>query len=79
VPFSNLQADFRKECDTANEGTLNRDAFIKGMWRIDEELRRAQMKSTTSASSNSGSSFGSFKIRQPSAVKAKPMSKPILR
>ncbi|KAI0636591.1 hypothetical protein C8Q77DRAFT_1093581 [Trametes polyzona] len=31
------------ECDPAGTGTLDRDGFVKGMWRIDEELRKAQM------------------------------------
>ncbi|KAI0949867.1 hypothetical protein AcV7_008511 [Taiwanofungus camphoratus] len=31
------------ECDPANDGALTRDAFVRGMWRIDEELRRAQL------------------------------------
>ncbi|KAH9900965.1 hypothetical protein C8Q73DRAFT_676417 [Cubamyces lactineus] len=30
------------ECDPAGTGSLDRDAFVKGMWRIDEELRKAQ-------------------------------------
>ncbi|KAI0672829.1 hypothetical protein C8Q78DRAFT_1021599 [Trametes maxima] len=31
------------ECDPAGTGSLDRDAFVKGMWRIDEELRKAQV------------------------------------
>ncbi|KAI0373048.1 hypothetical protein BV20DRAFT_963538 [Pilatotrama ljubarskyi] len=31
------------ECDPAGTGSLDREAFVKGMWRIDEELRKAQM------------------------------------
>ncbi|KAH9852715.1 hypothetical protein C2E23DRAFT_778629 [Lenzites betulinus] len=31
------------ECDPAGTGSLDRDGFVKGMWRIDEELRKAQM------------------------------------
>ncbi|KAI0687175.1 hypothetical protein BC835DRAFT_1241636, partial [Cytidiella melzeri] len=31
------------ECDTARRGSLDREAFVKGMWRIDEELRKAKM------------------------------------
>jgi len=30
------------ECDPGRHGSLDRDAFVKGMWRIDEELRRTQ-------------------------------------
>lgn len=35
--------DRRTECDPTSIGSLDRDGFIKGMWRIDEELRKAQM------------------------------------
>lgn len=38
----------RSECDAAGHGSLDRDAFVKGMWRIDEELRRAQFTRQTS-------------------------------
>ncbi|KAI0084001.1 hypothetical protein BDY19DRAFT_910186 [Irpex rosettiformis] len=31
-----------KECNMAGRGSLDREAFSKGMWRIDEELRKAQ-------------------------------------
>ncbi|RDX56361.1 hypothetical protein OH76DRAFT_1336719 [Lentinus brumalis] len=31
------------ECDPAGTGSLDRDGFVRGMWRIDEELRKAQM------------------------------------
>nr|VWP00212.1 G-protein comlpex beta subunit CpcB [Ganoderma boninense] len=32
------------ECDPTSTGSLDRDGFVKGMWRIDEELRKAQMR-----------------------------------
>jgi hypothetical protein len=32
----------RNECDLAGQGALSLDCFVKGMWRIDEELRRTQ-------------------------------------
>lgn len=35
------------ECDPTGRGSLDRDAFVKGMWRIDEELRRAQVTQKT--------------------------------
>ncbi|KAF7799570.1 hypothetical protein EIP86_010807 [Pleurotus ostreatoroseus] len=35
--------DIWDECDSGGIGSLNRDAFVKGMWRIDEELRKAQL------------------------------------
>ncbi|KAH8099542.1 hypothetical protein BXZ70DRAFT_1078252 [Cristinia sonorae] len=31
------------ECDPTGTGSLDRAAFVKGMWRIDEELRRAHL------------------------------------
>ncbi|KAJ7286164.1 hypothetical protein C8J57DRAFT_1496839 [Mycena rebaudengoi] len=34
------------ECDTGRTGVLDRDAFARGMWRIDEELRRASSAGT---------------------------------
>lgn len=36
------------ECDPSGQGSLDRDAFVTGMWRIDEELRRAQLTRQTS-------------------------------
>ena len=38
-----LTLPYRDECDSGGIGSLNRDAFVKGMWRIDEELRKAQL------------------------------------
>lgn len=29
------------ECDPCKTGSLDKDEFVKGMWRVDEELRRA--------------------------------------
>ncbi|EKM55268.1 uncharacterized protein PHACADRAFT_255764 [Phanerochaete carnosa HHB-10118-sp] len=34
--------DIWKECDPGGTGSLDREAFVKGMWRIDEELRKSQ-------------------------------------
>ncbi|KZT71237.1 hypothetical protein DAEQUDRAFT_724172 [Daedalea quercina L-15889] len=31
------------ECDPAGTGSLDLEGFVQGMWRIDEELRRAQL------------------------------------
>lgn len=42
-PSSKANCDRRMECDPTSTGSLNRDGFVKGMWRIDEELRKAQM------------------------------------
>ncbi|KAI6045558.1 hypothetical protein EDC04DRAFT_2876997 [Pisolithus marmoratus] len=36
------------ECDPQKTGSLDRNAFVQGMWRIDEELRRAQLARCTS-------------------------------
>lgn len=36
------------------QGALSLDAFAKGMWRIDEELRRAQALAIRAATSGSG-------------------------
>ncbi|KAI0064522.1 hypothetical protein BV25DRAFT_1914236 [Artomyces pyxidatus] len=52
------------ECDPGGLGSLDREAFARGMWRIDEELRRAQM----------------FGLVRPSSKKVKrAASRPILR
>ncbi|KAJ6502193.1 hypothetical protein C8R45DRAFT_861981 [Mycena sanguinolenta] len=37
------------ECDPGRTGALDREAFVRGMWRIDEELRRAESNRTTNA------------------------------
>ncbi|KII89179.1 hypothetical protein PLICRDRAFT_91601 [Plicaturopsis crispa FD-325 SS-3] len=47
------------ECDSAGEGCLDRESFAKGMWRIDEELRRAQLTRHTPTSSSP------FRVRLP--------------
>ncbi|OBZ65684.1 hypothetical protein A0H81_14309 [Grifola frondosa] len=39
-----------EECDPAGIGTLDRDSFVKGMWRIDEELRKAQLRRSSPSS-----------------------------
>ncbi len=33
----------RNDCDPDRMGSLDRDAFVRGMTRIDEELRRVQL------------------------------------
>ncbi|KAG9226564.1 hypothetical protein CCMSSC00406_0005769 [Pleurotus cornucopiae] len=43
------------ECDPTGSGSLTQDAFIRGMWRIDEELRRARIRSSTSSAASSSS------------------------
>ncbi|KAF9246402.1 hypothetical protein BU15DRAFT_58464 [Melanogaster broomeanus] len=47
--------DIWNDCDPQAIGSLDRDAFVKGMWRIDEELRRAQLARRTSALSAASS------------------------
>ncbi|KAG8217630.1 hypothetical protein J3R82DRAFT_5783 [Butyriboletus roseoflavus] len=37
------------DCDPQDTGFIDREAFVRGMWRIDEELRRAQLARRTSA------------------------------
>ncbi|EMD38155.1 hypothetical protein CERSUDRAFT_113306 [Gelatoporia subvermispora B] len=63
--MSKLQAAQLKaiwsECDPSGSGTLDRDGFVKGMWRIDEELRRAQLNRQMSAA----------RFRQPSRMQSK--------
>ncbi|KAF8201753.1 hypothetical protein BJ912DRAFT_1117126 [Pholiota molesta] len=49
-------AEIWSECDLTGQGALNLDAFVKGMWRIDEELRRAQALAIRAATSGSGAS-----------------------
>ncbi|KAJ2935640.1 hypothetical protein H1R20_g1453, partial [Candolleomyces eurysporus] len=44
-------AEIWNECDPTQTGSLDIDAFVKGMWRIDEELRRAQSQLLKSAKS----------------------------
>ncbi|TFK54608.1 hypothetical protein OE88DRAFT_1653000 [Heliocybe sulcata] len=48
--------DLWSECDPNGTGGLDREAFVKGMWRIDEELRRAQLLRQTSSSGASNRS-----------------------
>jgi hypothetical protein len=40
----------RNECDPDDTGSLDREAFVRGMGRIDEELRRAQLLGRARAS-----------------------------
>ena len=39
-----VDKDCRNECDPGGLGSLERKAFTKGMWLIDEELRRARQQ-----------------------------------
>lgn len=64
---------FRNECDADRTGALDRDDFVSGMWRIDEELRRARTNAVKSASSSSLAS-----LRGRNGHKLPPHSKPKL-
>jgi hypothetical protein len=60
----------RNECDSGRTGTLDRDEFVNGMWRVDEELRRARTHALKSASA---SSLASFRGRSRPSHKPKPI------
>ena len=49
---------FRNSCDLTGQGALSLEAFVKGMWRIDEELRRMQLQATKTSSNTSNTSLG---------------------
>lgn len=53
------------ECEGSDRGSLDVDAFVRAMWRIDEELRKARL-SPSSFGPNSG--YGSLSRRQPRRV-----------
>ncbi|OCH93859.1 hypothetical protein OBBRIDRAFT_810901 [Obba rivulosa] len=52
------------ECDPDGAGTLDRQGFVKGMWRIDEELRRAELSRQTSTAA---------RFRQPLRMQSRPI------
>lgn len=47
-------AEIWNECDPTQSGSLDIEGFVKGMWRIDEELRRAQTQLLKSATGPGG-------------------------
>ena len=55
----------RNDCEGSDTGSLNVDAFVKAMWRIDEELRKARLN-PSSLGPNSG--YGSLSRRQPRRI-----------
>jgi hypothetical protein len=63
-----LTLSSRDECDPDRSGSLDSDGFVKGMWRIDEELRRASVSALTASAVK-----GRIPHRPP------PPRKPILR
>lgn len=52
----------RNDCDGSESGSLDVDAFVKAMWRIDEELRKTKLN----PSLNSG--YGSLSRKQPRRI-----------
>ncbi|KAH9958328.1 hypothetical protein BC827DRAFT_1269618 [Russula dissimulans] len=58
--------DIWNECDRDGTGSLDRDAFARGMARIDEELRRAQVLGRARASSG-------LSVRAPRPVPSRPI------
>ena len=55
----------RNDCEGSESGSLDVGAFVKAMWRIDEELRKARLNMPTFGS-NSG--YGSLSRRQPRGI-----------
>ncbi|KAJ7438470.1 hypothetical protein FB451DRAFT_1570235 [Mycena latifolia] len=51
------------ECDPARSGALDRDAFARGMWRIDEELRRAALVHSAAGGASAGGGGGGGRRR----------------
>ena len=45
VALADARVRRREECDPTGKGALDLEGFIHGMWKIDEELRRAQLRS----------------------------------
>lgn len=41
--------DLRNECALPGQTFMEKDGFVKGMWRIDEELNRVQMMRSSTA------------------------------
>ena len=56
----------RNECDPDGTGSLDRDAFARGMARIDEDLRRAQVLGRARAGSSASA-------RAPRPVPSRPI------
>jgi hypothetical protein len=56
----------RSECDPDGTGSLDRDAFVRGMLRIDDELRRAQVLGRARAGSSASA-------RAPRPVPSRPI------
>ncbi|PPR01473.1 hypothetical protein CVT26_015096 [Gymnopilus dilepis] len=82
---SSTLAEIWNECDLTGQGALGIEGFVKGMWRIDEELRRAQtqaLKSAKSLSSLSSAYRSSGSLGRKASVPKlppRPKSRDILR
>jgi hypothetical protein len=63
---------YRNECDPDGTGSLDRDAFARGMAQIDEELRRAQVLSRANGAGGWGAASAASTLRPVT-------SRPILR
>jgi hypothetical protein len=54
---------YRNECDPDGTGSLDRDAFARGMARIDEELRRAQVLGRANGAGGWGAASAASTLR----------------
>lgn len=55
----------RNDCEGSDTGSLDVDAFVKAMWRIDEELRKARLNPS---SFGPNSACGPLSRRQPRRI-----------
>ncbi|KAF8798109.1 hypothetical protein BYT27DRAFT_7265219 [Phlegmacium glaucopus] len=64
-------AEIWNGCDLTGQGALGLEAFVKGMWRIDEELRRMQSQVIKAASNASLGSYRSNSHRSNTTQKSR--------
>jgi len=62
-------AEIWNDCDPHSTGSLDLDNFVKGMWRIDEELRRIQ---TQLVKTSSLATLASLAKKRPASVSRAP-------
>lgn len=79
-----LTRECRAECDPTGTGGLDLEGFIHGMWRIDEELRRAQLRSGLGLGlllgrHPSGASVSGIARDRARASRAQPIARLLLR
>ncbi|KAK7467430.1 hypothetical protein VKT23_004484 [Stygiomarasmius scandens] len=69
------------ECDPTTKGSLDREGFCKGMWRIDEELRRSAMGigKTPSSAASISSIASSWTAVGRTPIRTRPVPRDILR